>query len=68
MTFEFTYQKENKKVSLTKEEQKSVVDTINSNFKKWDDMRYLNLSKSERLNDEILFKTGKTSRSLSNAR
>ncbi len=61
MTFEFTYQKENKEVKLDEAMQQSVISTITSNFKKWDDLRYANISKSNRLIDEIFFKNKKTS-------
>ena len=57
MTFEFTYQKENKNVTLEEAQAKNVVKTICTNFKKWDDLRYSNISKSNKLIDEIFFKT-----------
>ena len=61
MTFEFTYQKEDKEITLDEAKQQSVIKTITSNFKKWDDLRYSNLNKSKRLIDEIFFKNKKTS-------
>ena len=56
MTLEFTYQKENKNFTLKEAEEKSVIKTICSNFKKWDNLRTSNLDKSNRLIDEIFFK------------
>ena len=61
MTFEFTYQKENKKITLKEGQAKAVVKTICSNFKKWDNLRYTNIAKSQKLIDEIFFKTCKKS-------
>lgn len=61
MTFEFTYQKENKIITLKEAEKLNVVRTICSNFKKWDDLRYSNLAKSNKLIDEIFFKGKKKS-------
>lgn len=61
MTFEFTYEHENKEITIKEAQAKSVVKIICSNFKKWDNLRYTNLSKSQRLIDEIFFKTGKKS-------
>lgn len=61
MSFEFTYEKNEKLMTLDEAKQKSVINTITSNFKKWDDLRYTNLNKSNRLIDEIFFKSGKKS-------
>ena len=60
MSFEFTYQKDDKQMSLNEAQQKQVVDTINSNFKKWDNLRYSNLAKSNKLINEIFFKSKKS--------
>ena len=61
MTFEFTYEHENKEMTLKEAQAKSVVKTICSNFKKWDNLRSSNLLKSQKLIDEIFFKSGKKS-------
>ena len=61
MTFEFTYEHANKEMTLKEGQAKSVVKTICSNFNKWDNLRYSNISKSQKLIDEIFFKTGKKS-------
>ena len=61
MTFEFTYEHENKEMSLKEAQAKFVVKTVCSNFKKWDNLRYSNISKSQKLIDEIFFKTSKKS-------
>ena len=60
MTFEFTYEHENKEMTLKEAQAKSVVKTICANFKKWDNLRYSNIEKSQKLIDEIFFKTGKS--------
>ena len=61
MTFEFTYEHENKKITLKEAETLNVVKTICSNFKKWDDLRYSNIAQSNKLIDEIFMKSRKKS-------